>query len=165
MKRLLQTTGLLLPILPILWIICRSSDPAPVAPADSSRRPEPFRDPSLVIRSEPLDPAARAQGESLLRRMRSKWKSDYEFSLKNPGCGYVPPGRFNGEWSSRHTEVRLFSLGYPELAEAWATSALELPNAPHWDRYNALLALATLWEAGRTSAGATLAREIGRAHV
>jgi hypothetical protein len=173
MKRLLQGAILLAVSVPAIVVACWRSEPtiadyqplptaivAVPAPADSTRRRGPVEDPTLRVRKEPLDAAARAEGQDLLRRMRLQWKTKHEQFMKAQaegryGCGWRPPGRFAWEAMTDNTETRLFAFAYPELAEAWVREANEI-----WDFNRAVVAMGWLWRAGWRTAGEALAQVV-----
>jgi hypothetical protein len=117
------------------------SDTTPGIPS----RPRPAIETTHVVGHEPLGEFERSQGESILRRLREKWRQHYEFEQKEPRrCGWQPPGRFTREWRDGLTELRLFALGYPELAEAWAKGVAENRASPAWEEMKAIPALGYL---------------------
>src|SRR6267142_748303 len=93
LKRIGYSTCSLLIIAPVIWLCTRPAAPevpaAPAelpsvipsrvdpSPADTSRR-HPRPNPPTPPRREPLDEAARAEGEALLRRMRTHWRQEFE---------------------------------------------------------------------------------------
>jgi len=88
----------------------------------------------------------------VLRRFRAKWLRDFEAQQRavaegRLNCGNRPPGRFVNDWIDDRTELRLFCLGYPELAKAWAEPAALTPSTPSWELRRAVFALGYLAEA------------------
>ncbi len=122
--------------------------------------------PAPAAREPRHPPLSRREAQSLLNRWLADWAWQSTVSeTANPAgirdCGTRRPGRFVNESDSGTTGFRLFVLGYPDLAEAWALQAAENPVSPGWERSRALHALGILAEAGLGSAESTLAR-LGR---
>lgn len=113
-----------------------------VLPDSSGLRRKTFK--LDTLRSEPLDSAARAEGEEALRRLREGWRQKCERNRGSTCPGRRSQGRFANEWDCDYTEVRLFALGFPELAETWARDSVDNPDSPGWDRFRALGALCLL---------------------
>jgi hypothetical protein len=102
----------------------------------------------------------------VLRRMRAFWQGIYEEQRRPsrtenrhtaPMCS-GPLGRFANETLSGRTALRLFALGYPEIAESWAQHAAEDPTTPVWERGRAVRMLGYLAEAGVGASESVLVR-------
>jgi hypothetical protein len=167
MRRLGYTACALLILTPVFWLSIRSTPPetpaepdAPPAfapptteasPTGKSLSQQPLNPPPPAHRG-PLDAAARAEGEALLRRMRNHWRLEFEAQERAQaegrlGCGFVPPGRFAKEAQGGRTELRLFALGYPEIAERWCRQIAPDPRSPKWERWRTIYTLGSLAEA------------------
>jgi hypothetical protein len=157
---------------PVLWLCIRSTSPeAPAepsasqtteaSPADTSRRQQPMNLPT-PLRREPLDATARAEGEALLRRMRNHWRREFEAQERAQaegryGCGFIPPGRFAKDRKVGSTDLRLFALGYPEIAESWCRQVAPDPRSPKWERWRTIWILGSLAEARAADVATLLA--------
>jgi len=121
-----RTLWSLLVLSPVVWALFHEPG-AEVVPADASLpRPSPKR--ISMLRTDPLDDASRAEGESALRCILGRWQTEDERRARVRGaCGNYPSGRFCCEWYFGTREVRLLALGYPEVAEAWAQRTAEAP--------------------------------------
>jgi len=135
----------------LVWLFSGDSKEEPAAtPAAGPKQKRPER--PVMLRGEPLDPAARAEGEALLKRMRAYWKwmeeeNERKIAKGELGCGTIPPGRFSKEWNWGLIELRLLALGYPEIAGSWALGEANAPQACSRERRRASEVLGCLLEA------------------
>jgi hypothetical protein len=118
----------------------------------SDLAPSPDRKPPPQLRPDPLDAATRARAEAALSRMRKVWKRSYDYRHDPPRerelgtmpmC-WGPITRFANEAISGETALRLFALGYPEVAESWAAKVAPDPGSPPWERPPAIRLLGHL---------------------
>lgn len=107
----------------------------------------------FLLRTDRLDAASRAEGEAALRRMREDWSRTSDRPFCKPAAS-----QFQAEWREGWTELRLFTLGYPELAEAWAQRAAEDPAFPRFEKGAAYSVLGWLAEARWGAARSVLLR-------
>jgi hypothetical protein len=145
MKRVLQTAAVLALLVATVLLASLQIQPA------AAQRPQPPY-PALFLRREPLDAATRAEGEALLQRMRRRWSRDHEQLLKDMAagrgrCGSMSGHLFIDEQVNYGQEVRLFALGYPEVAARWAGPAMQVDRPGHEQRM-AQAMQAWLWKAG-----------------
>ena len=119
------------------------SRPRPAKPAEPEDKIPRRRIQGVVhpFRSEPLDAAARTEGEKILATLRARWRKEWEATSYGAGCcGYSLGGFASAEFL---IAPRLFAQGYPELAEGWAQRVCEF-GYPSWENGRAVEALLVL---------------------